>query len=101
MRPPPEVVALIDELVARLDQQTLPREHHLGATSNYEAIAVAWERFKALVDRVDLAVSQPLVNDAGSVLLSADALVGIEVDKLAFWLRHLGEAIRRFGSVRR
>jgi hypothetical protein len=94
MRPPRQVIVSIDHLVDRLDRKTLQGRYRPGVTSSYERIAAAWECFKARVDRLDLAVARLFADNAPSVLLTADALVGVDVEKLAFWLGHVGEAIR-------
>jgi hypothetical protein len=93
MRPPPEVVQLVDHLVAKLDRETLGNDYRPGATSSYAVIVAAWERFKTLVDRLDSALSRPLDEGSASILRTADALAGLEVDRIAFWLVHVGEAL--------
>jgi hypothetical protein len=95
MRPAPEVIQVVDHLVAKFDQETLGDDYRPGVTSSYQVIAAAWERFKSLVDHLDLAVARPLEEGAASVLQGADALVGLEADRVAFWLVHVGDAIKR------
>jgi uncharacterized membrane-anchored protein len=95
MRPPSEVVQLVDHLVAKLDRETLGNDYRPGATSSYSVIVAAWERFKALVDRLDHAVANPVDEGAASVLRTADALVGLDVDRVAFWLVPRGRGLRR------
>jgi hypothetical protein len=93
MRPPPEVIQLVDHLVAKFDKETLGNDYRAGATSSYEVIVAAWERFKSLVERLDVAVASPLTEGAAAVLRTADALVGLEADRIAFWLARVTEAI--------
>jgi hypothetical protein len=95
MSPPPGVIELIDHLVAKLDKEAMGDEYRPGATSSYGAIVFAWERLRALFNHLDPAVSNPLAEGAASVLREADKLVGVDVDRVAFWLIHVAEAIDR------
>ena len=93
MRPSPEVIALVDSLVAWRDDEPIDRSSGRPATSSYALIVTAWEQFKLRVDALDAAVAEPLVSGAANVLLSAAALTDQTTFKLAFWLTHVGEAI--------
>jgi hypothetical protein len=95
IRPSNEVIALVDALVARLDAETMDEPIKLPGTSSYAVIVASWKRFKATIDSLDSAVADPLGDGAADVLISAEALAGRDVDKLVFWLTHVGEAITR------
>jgi hypothetical protein len=92
-RPAPEVIALVDALLARLDATTITEPGTASATSSYVAIVNAWERFKSKVDGLDQVVAQPFTAGAARMLMSADSLAGVELDRLVFWLVHVGEAL--------
>jgi hypothetical protein len=53
----------------------------------------AWNRFKQHIDGLDAAVDNPFAPGAAQLLCRADRLVGIDADKLAGWLIHIGEAL--------
>ena len=97
-RPGPDVIARVDALVAQLDADTIDEPYVAPATSSYEVIVSAWERFKATVDGLDCAVGQPFAEGAASTLISARALADVEFDELMFWLGHVGEALMHGSS---
>jgi hypothetical protein len=91
-RPSPDVIARVNKLVAKLDE-LYDEPGHGPATSSYGSIVEAWIRFKELVDDLDEALSDPFAGGAAQALCGGDALAGIEIDKLAGWLTHVGEAL--------
>jgi hypothetical protein len=96
-RPSPEVIAIVDAAVARLDATFVEDPDGRQTTSSYAAIATAWERFKFLIDTLDVAVAHPFAPGAPLVLHTAELLVTADVHELAFWLTHVGEALQEFG----
>lgn len=96
-RPSTDVVRRIDELVAQLDSEMTDEPYVGSATSSYEIIAIAWERFKALIADMNHAVAEPFSAGSATVLRKARHLCGPETYRLAFWLVHVGEA--RFARV--
>lgn len=100
-RPSPEMIARVDALVAQLDAETFDQPIELPATSSYDVIVTAWERFKAFIEVIDCAVADPFANGAVDVLASVEGLVGRDTDKLVFWLTHVGAAIDRSSALPR
>jgi hypothetical protein len=98
-RPSDEVIALVDALVAQLDADTLEGPYVSPATTSYQVIVTAWQRFRALVDCLDSAVAEPFASGAAHTLTTAEGLAADEVDKLIFWLTHVGEAITHRAAV--
>lgn len=95
MIPPQQVSAFIDRAVAEFDAETLGPEYSPGATSSWDAIVGAWQQFKALVDRLDRAVAEPLAPGAARRLTAAHRLVHDDAYRLAFWLPHVATALTR------
>jgi hypothetical protein len=74
-------------------------EHAIGpATSSYEHIMAKWNCFKQFADELDRTLFDPFAPGAPQVLSRGMALVGIEIDKLAGWLSHVGEALMGSGQ---
>jgi hypothetical protein len=92
-------VSEVDALVLALDEATIDEPLTEPATSSYAVIVAAWDRFKALVEDLDVAVSAPLSKGAPRLFERAPELVNDDAHELAFWLAHVGEAVARGTSV--
>ncbi len=91
----PEVIAHVDELVAKLDESEQHERYAALATSSYATILTVWDRFKSLVDGLDSALAHPVNGSSASVLRGAESLVGHDAHRLAFWLVHVSRALER------
>jgi hypothetical protein len=92
---PQRIAEFVDEAVAKFDASTLGPDYSPGSTSTWRTIVCDWQRFKALVDRVDRAVREPLTPGATRSLIAARLLVHADAYRLAFWLPHVASALKR------